>query len=1225
MVIPEGRDDLELRGPDHRVLCQVKSRRDHLGAFGAKAVAEFIKKMWSSKARRPSDRFLLVLESGVDERNTPQASLKSLEHYAGVLGHLKGQKNLAAESALTQVLVLPNPRADALAKLTGLVGCTLQEADVYFADLLGFVGDAADANGMREPSNYAGLGVSDVQSRFESLQAVLTSAVVEEALTTGICAAVDFLTPDNDPLFYVGVDTQPTHVAAGLVVERPDLRAAVVDGLHDRRNALIHGPSGSGKSAILWDAAYATRHAVRWFQIRRLPLDAVGSLKKLAQSRRASMDAPVGFIIDDVGKGLSDAWSALAEEVRRSPGVLLLASVREEDKNPLEQRHQARQIRVDSDEALAERMWAELRQRGQTNWHGWKEPWNMSNGHLLEYAHVLTQGQRLSETLANQVAKRLNDARRHDELDVLRVVACANAAGCSAEVMRLPDVLRKPASIVSLALSRLRDEHLVIGTGDGRLVGLHDLRSSELLRLTHEFPPPLLATTASAAVRVVPSDELWRFLERTLSEHPDCDEPVLRAVVQRIGSEPTASLFSEAVRGLDLVDAHRVVTEWLTTSQTQALPSAYKEHAATLGLADQDWPDIEQFQPFFAASTRFAELRRKAASSSLVRSFVAHAGVEGFRRVLGSAAGLRDLTLVLDSLCGQQISEEASAELLKLQPSLQDEDFNEVVSLLRIARVVSPGVACEWVRQVGQENLLQRFVDNVSWASVPTLIESEGVREIRANVWCVVPAVTNDINEAVVRVCEILLALAPSATLIASDALGADGEPFMMTPEYPMVQKRMHPDGLPPPALVSRNRGWIRAIKNLLNTDSKTAYLSGFVAQLQILNRSLKLALDSAFRNSWDQAALKKLDEVQEHARELARPKDLQSEVSLPSQGSKLQSLLFDCSAALVTRLSKLPDGAAAYIAWIHDLLAAVKSVQVDEPWEILAAGPPKELAELARILEGFRAMAGEALIRKQSPLVTHRKPGAKKGAAFDAACQSARRYHDLQFEELQASLRAQFCPKGSGRDLFLLPDGAAQYLWPPADVLLTISIDNSEDAQTIWYRLRAAVDESRRVCLLPVIGSFGLTAVAIGGLSAPGGVEDADAWCAVAGVRPLPLHSVSALKLATEALTQLDGMRSYLQSKTAHTLTEQQTYEELTNRFREAKESFVRLAMPAEVINAFNHYVDAVLSQDLSLAAEASQVLARKTGPALENLGQLIVAVTTVDLARAGAADVQV
>ncbi|MFC5772056.1 P-loop NTPase family protein [Thauera sinica] len=776
MVIPEGRDDLELRGPQIRVLCQVKSRRDHMGPFRAKVVADFIKKMWDSKTRNPTDRFLLVLESDVDERSSSQSSLRELNGYPNVIGKLKGKKGLVADVSKTQVLVLPNPRADAVVDIANALGCTQQEADVYFADLLGIVGTAADANGMRKPTDYLGVGVSDVQQRFDALQPLLTSAVVEEALATGLCATVDFLTANDDQLFYMGVDTQPAHVAAGLVVERPELRAAVMDGLNDRRNVLVHGPSGSGKSAILWDAAYASRHAVRWFQIRRLPPDALGNLMQLARSRCATLDAPVGFIIDDIGRGLVEAWTALAAEVRRTPGLLLLGSVREEDRYPLVDKGHARQVRVDSDTALAERIWSELRQRGQTNWQGWKEPWSRSNGHLLEYTHVLTRGRRLRETLSEQVAARLNDVGRHDELDILRVVACANAAGCSAEVARLPEVLGKSNSTVSMALSRLMDEHLVNGTGDGRIVGLHELRSAEILRLTHEFPPPVLSATAAAAVRVVPASELARFLERTLSAHVSCDDAVLGVLVQRIQAEPSASVFAAVMKGLDLAHAHRVVREWLATPEAQAVPKAHRGLAGMLGLTGVELPEIGQEVQFGPACRRIGELRAAAAPNSLAQRCIALLGPRGMRRVADAAGDLRELTQVLASLSGQVLPGSIILdEFSRLNPPMQDTDFDDLVALLRVARALSRTVAVEWVSRAGQEALFQRFVDCVSWVSTPTLTPCEEGVEVRANVWCITAAMSADANNAVVRVCEILLAVAPSADVVASDALGADG------------------------------------------------------------------------------------------------------------------------------------------------------------------------------------------------------------------------------------------------------------------------------------------------------------------------------------------------------------------------------------------------------------------------------------------------------------------
>lgn len=1216
MVIPEGRDDIELRGSEFRVLCQVKSRRDHMGPFNAKSIAGFIKKMWDSKARQPTDRFLLVLESDVAQRSSGETRLKDLSACPNLIAALKGQRSLSADVARTVVLVLPNPRADAVAELSARLGCAPQEAEVYFADLLGLVGQLADENGIREPAEYQGVGVSDVQQRFDALQPLLTSSVIEEALLTGLCAAVDFLTAHDDPIFYMGVDAQPAHVAAGLVVERPELRAEVLDGLQTRRNVLIHGPSGSGKSAILWDAAYASRHAVRWFQIRRPTPGALSLLVLLARSRRASLDAPVGFIIDDVGRGFGEGWTALTAEVRRTPGLLLLASVREEDRYPLVDKAHAAQIRVGTDTALAERIWRELGQRGQTNWQGWKEPWKLANGHLLEYTHVLTQGRRLSETLSEQVAVRLNDTCRHDELDVLRVVACANAAGCSAEMMRLPQVLGKSNTAVSMALSRLVDEHLVNGTADGRVVGLHELRSSELLRLTHEFPPPLLSSTAADAVQVVPANELARFLERTLSTHKGCDDAVLDALAQRIEAVPSASVFAAVMTGLDLAHAHRVVRDWLQTTEAGAVPKAQRALAGMMGLSNVELPDIGQDVQFGPACRRFGELRAASAPTSLSICCIARLGPTRLRRVVAAAVDVRELTLCVAALSGQALAEPDLDEFRRLNPPLLEADFDDVVALLEVACALDRSVALEWVNRVGQEAIFERFVESVSWVSTPSLVSNNGGIEVRANVWCVVGPTSADANKAVVRVCEILLAITPCADLVASNALGGDGQIQMMTADFPLVQKRISRSALPVPHIVNQNRGWMLALSTQLATDSSTAYLSRFLDSVRVVNRNLKLLLNSSFRRSPNVEALAALGRMNGASRALVPPPDMPSGDS--RRWSRLQSLLFSCSADVIRRFFQLPEGAPAYIGWVDELLSSIKAAAAEESWDLLSLQSPTELVELTRILEGVRALAGEASVRHQSPFATHASAKAKKGSAFDKACHAAHQYHDSQLAALEANLRVAFCCEENGFDVFLLRDAAVPVLWPPADVVITVPAGAFPDLAS-WSTWRAAVDSGRRVCVLPVIQGYALTTFAIAGFDTPRPArDDAEKWCILAGTRPLPLVSVAAFTAITNPLSELDGIRTYWATKNARTPPEQHAYDDLLTALGQSRAAFHSLQVPDNVESDLNQFIDAVLAGELHLAAELAGLLRGESGVALEYLGQILQALTEVDLAGA-------
>ena len=60
------------------------------------------------------------------------------------------------------------------------------------------------------------------------------------------------------------------------------------------------------------------------------------------------------------------------------------------------------ELRENPDQGLAERIWTELKARGETHWAGWAEAWAHSSGLLLEYVHLLTQGRRLVDVLQEQ-------------------------------------------------------------------------------------------------------------------------------------------------------------------------------------------------------------------------------------------------------------------------------------------------------------------------------------------------------------------------------------------------------------------------------------------------------------------------------------------------------------------------------------------------------------------------------------------------------------------------------------------------------------------------------------------------------------------------------------------------------------------------------------------------------------------------------------------------------
>lgn len=1214
-VFPEGGDDLEFRSLATRTLVQVKSRRDHRGPFSPRTVASFIRKMWDAQDLGADDRFLLVLESDVGQNRSPEDELLDLSSYHAVVAELKKRSAPDAMIARTKVLVLPNPRSGAIGLIAVTQDCTLFEAEIYFSDLIGLVGRVSDDNGMRSCGEFLGISVSDVQYRLVALQPLLTSLVVEEALTLGYCDAVDFLSKDADPLFYLGVDVQASHVAAGLVVERPELRAAVLSGLESKRNALIYGASGSGKSALLWEAAHASRHSVRWFLIRSLSPSTVPSLIQLARSRRASPEAPVGFIIDDVGRGFSEGWAALAAEVDRNAGLLLLASVREEDRYPLTEARHALQIKVVGDETLAERVWLELRERGQTAWKGWREPWNLAAGHLLEYTHVLTQGQRLRETLHAQVAHRMNDPLRHGELDILRLVSCANAAGCGASISEIPKRLGVSPSTISHALTRLKNEHLVQNTEDGLVVGLHEVRSQELLRLCHEYPPPLLADTAAMAALLIPTNDLQRFLERTLSRYAECDDAVLESLALRLEEAPNPALFSAILTGLDRANAHRTVRTWLDTPEAKAVPKSLQASPAGLAIANIEPPDIG---PMVPACRSFTEIRAEVVTSGLTARFLARLSPLQLRGVLEAVVQTSELTGCLSALLGQATPPAHLSEFARLCPPLLTADFEDVVSLLSVAARIDRSLAIQWVNHVGQPSLHQRFSEQISWSDAPSLQTCEEGWLVQSNIWFVASSVQPDIHELVVRACDVLTALTPIADIVASIALGADGSAVALPgSDQLLVRKRIPRKAFFAPPEVTRNREWLAILNAQLAVDSYTAFLANCLELLQALNQCIRALLDALLRGRRNSSAIDVLGRIHIESSTLVAPPEKFSVT--PRSSSKLPGILSNCSADLIRRFFTLPEDAPAYLGWLSDLTKSITSAEADEPWGILSPAPPKELSELRFLVEGMQTLAGEAHTRRRSPFNTHRKVALPRGKCLEAAIRASSAHREAELKALKSEVREKLSPVSERIGIHLLRDNAIPSAWPPADILITTMLDSGETDVTqegISQALHDFAAKGRKLCLLPVLRGVGLTNLASSGYSAllPVPSEDAELWCRQAGVGIAPLPSVGAFTRITHCLEELEGIDSYFERKSQRTHQEDSTRQTVLERLERAIHRWQALDVPDELRADGDALINASISGDLLLAAGALETLRGNENSAISSLSHFLVDLTIFD-----------
>jgi chromosomal replication initiation ATPase DnaA len=161
-----------------------------------------------------------------------------------------------------------------------------------------------------------------------------------------------------------------------LIVPRTELTQQVIEVAAARRLAVIAGPSGSGKSALVYAAVHETRSLYRWQQVHSLTptgrtgRDAVALLSARIESLRPSAYAPVGVLVDDAGRHDPDLLDRLLRRLADLPNVITIVSIREEDRFPVPLLSTIATITPMLDDTFAEQLWRDYRANDLTEWAG---------------------------------------------------------------------------------------------------------------------------------------------------------------------------------------------------------------------------------------------------------------------------------------------------------------------------------------------------------------------------------------------------------------------------------------------------------------------------------------------------------------------------------------------------------------------------------------------------------------------------------------------------------------------------------------------------------------------------------------------------------------------------------------------------------------------------------------------------------------------------------------
>lgn len=1137
IVIPEGGDDVELRGATTSFV-QVKSRREHLGNYTEGETVGHIEELWhrSLGSIPQPERLELVLEREVTGL-TPLDDEPAIRLIEGPISiRLSKSSEASYLLAKTSIIVATSPQEWAISLIVDRLNCAPIAAQMCFAELLVRVGALADANGRLAPESYCGLSISDTETSIRDVLATIDVDALEHAFREGACEPVDFLTPINDPNFYLGVDVEPGHIAAGLVSERPRSKAALVEGIEQRRAALIVGPSGAGKSALMWETANALRHTVRWFRIHRLSTAGIPSLRQLIRTFRASKDSPLGFVIDDIGRNGPESWGPLLKEAMSVPGVVLLGSIREEDVTLIAERARAAEIRADPDDELAERLWQELREAGKTNWVGWREPWKMSDGLLLEYVHILTRGQRMHELLADQVAARISDPQRSLELDILRSGAWAGAANVAIDASRLARTLSASEADLSRALQRLIQEHLVRSPAPGAVTGLHQLRSEKLLRLTHETTLPTFETSFERTVASVTTTDLEPLVADTLSARRLTVAPILDSLIVRLEEEPDARALASALRGLGSGRVSLGVDEWLDTPEARVLPRTQVGNAAMFGCAGIDLASLSSIPMVQAAAARLSQLKDTPKEDP--RRLLLERMSPSALSVAIKTVDLASLDEILAALVGMPLPDAVRTSLMQAPEGLLNADLHLLGSVIGTLAALDREIAKHWVAKVGQEALFARVQAETAWAG-PVAIEDAGDGVIvHCDLWYVAGSIQENPHNAVVDLCKLILALCPSADIAMSSAITASGELAGLA-QCPLATKRIQRGNLPPPAVSRWNQRWKDLAFRRVAAPSYSDYLARGVGILDALVPTLEKIFDAHFRGKDALGSLAyRLNSLNAETEALTPPAVSSLDASGAGNGEsntaakKFQNLLHSASGNLTMRFAKLPDQAGAYIAWLSDLIGDVDAVVAEEPWCLIGDGPPPMLMRLKTLLEALRLLAGEAHERQKSPAATWgaRGKSARTGNAVRLVSFSARAAGETRLAQRKAEIERSAVESGIVAEFHLRLNPKGLLPWPPVDALALLPAPDIASAVVTLAEqaelVRSLVDRSIHLTIMPSIKGIAFPILARSGhqtlLPEVGGAR---AWAEELGLPQAPSSIASLFGEVVSLASELGAM----------------------------------------------------------------------------------------------------
>ena len=1028
-LVPEGFDDfhLETQQPVHY---EVKSRQNRLGPFSIhQAVGHLIASWIRHKDRFGTNRKLVVvLEQGIVGIELPSQLPLSETPVTWLLDQASGLK----EQLTRQLAKHGRPPAELveLTSTTSVVLCSWVKLDTDCAkhistiadlppaglprltnELRAEVADAVNKNAEASFSDRCSLDRTGLTSVIHKTAELFDRESIEFALSSGICSPVDKQHIDINDKFYEGVSTQPGHVNAGLAIPRPDLMQQAAEGFAVYRPVLFTGPSGIGKSAALWMLPHAFP-GILWFRIHHAaPID-IPHIIRLLRAFDVSQESQVGLLFDAAGQNEFNSWELLQKTVMETPGALLVGTVRNENLFTLGDLADSHIIRVSLNNDSAAAIHAGLLRRGATALPHWQEALEQSNGLTLEYTHLLTKGARLQSVLDAQVSNRIT----HDrflELNILALVATADAWHASIQLTALEEHLQASSVELRIAMERLVDEHLLVNF-NGSLKGTHQIRSRGLVEALHRTPPPTLTSSVATVLNLLNTDALPLFIFSILRDIPHLEPPIL-PILEKVATKTTSHLI-EILRGLELLDFHRQAITWVEHLDHAKLPIAHQPLAMFYAIAKLEASPIfpEEFRQAIDVISNLptpSQSRAHLIESLNITTFancLAKIDSPHVAQRLLRALGRTPLnwTQLLASL-------ESNHAIISFLRTCSISDLGEFFSAVR---TISPDFAAACSDLAGDRgNILQRARVEDPWIRELSVSIREGNEIVIARFLHVSDSLQPEPDKKAVTFGKQLLRALPEVNRVDVKAVRANGSPLGIDGyEYAssglVREYDLHPDEV----------DWNRSRSHLAQTLIGTSETDRLFAMLGLLPQVATLVREfgNAFvlASGWSKTKIRRqFERLIERRNSLGEqgqwlPPPLGSQIDVKSDHAVtsdcLSGFIIKICCNVLVRILSPNDKYVALSTYINETVLGKEMLELQQqPWYFVGISRyPSILDDLASSLSDISTIL--AAIASNSNANTLLYTVGQRGSQKEALTRAADFARQLLFEQAEARRR---------------------------------------------------------------------------------------------------------------------------------------------------------------------------------------------------------------------------